>query len=114
MVRNTLYWVNILLTIQYRAPHIAVIQYIYLHTAVILRTFYIAPYCIAYIVVNTALILLHIIKPTFNSLPGNQTSQFVDFEVPSTHSTLPLFSTSSHFINFILLYHQLYSSSTSS
>src|SRR6266536_4259283 len=53
MVRNTLYWVNILLTIQYRALYIAIIQYIYLHTVVILRTFYIGQYRIVYIVVNT-------------------------------------------------------------
>jgi hypothetical protein len=50
---------------------------------------------------------LHITKVTFNSLPGNQTSQVVDLKIPSTHSTLPLSSTSSHFINFIPL-HKLY------
>jgi hypothetical protein len=56
---------------------------------------------------------LHIIKLTFNSLPGNQTSQFVDLKVLNTHSTLPP-STSSHFINFIPLYQLHPTPSTSS
>jgi hypothetical protein len=66
-----------------------------------------------------ALIPLHIIKLTFNSLPSNQTLQFVDLKLPgyythdtSSHSTLPP-STSSHLptvdasslLNFLTLPH---------